>query len=80
MDNNYSNENLSIIQKLLLMIDDIDKINKYANNEKILIRYTNSKCTLCNNNTSNHKHYYCYNCVIKRKEWLDILNDYNRLE
>ena len=65
--------------KLLNMIDHIDKINNYAINQYILIRYTNSKCIKCDNNTSSHNHYYCYSCVINTENWLNILNRYNNL-
>jgi hypothetical protein len=65
--------------KLLYMIDHIDNINNYALNQYILIRYTNSKCIKCENNTSDHKHYYCYNCVINTENWLNILNTYNNI-
>jgi len=64
-------------KKILYMLDHIEQINKYNNDRKILIRYTNGICENCNiNNTSSHKHYYCYNCIVNNKEWFDILNNY----
>ena len=63
-------------KEILYMIDHIDNINNYAKNQHMLIRYTNNICSKCNNNTSSHKHSYCYNCIINTKNWLNILNTY----